>query len=204
MNTFDHNIDNCKGVADQSWKRRCNNFYAEVGLTFNLGSAKWKKAPDMDAVNALHQSELDALNAALADANAENERLQKLVENQPKNDAAAKTEAAAPAFANTPLSVFFNIGKSSIASKKDLVNVKALAEFAKENDTKLLVTGYADCATGSQAFNQKLSQKRAEQLAKQLVKMGVDKNNIEIKANGGVKELKPNSYNRRATVQIAE
>ena len=204
VNTFDHNIDNCKGVADQSWKRRCNNFYAEMGLTFNLGSAKWKKAPDMDAVNALHQSELDALNAALADANAENERLQKLVENQPKNDAAAKTEAAAPAFANTPLSVFFNIGKSSIASKKDLVNVKALAEFAKENDTKLLVTGYADSATGSQAFNQKLSQKRAEQLAKQLVKMGVDKNNIEIKANGGVKELKPNSYNRRATVQIAE
>ena len=43
VNTFDHNIDNCKGVADRSWKRRCNNFYAEVGLTFNLGSAKWKK-----------------------------------------------------------------------------------------------------------------------------------------------------------------
>ena len=80
LNTFDHNIDNCKGVADQSWKRRCNNFYAEVGLTFNLGSAKWKKAPDMDAVNALHQSELDALNAALADANAENERLRGLLE----------------------------------------------------------------------------------------------------------------------------
>lgn len=204
VNSFDHNIDNCKGSIDQSWKRRCNNFYAEVGVSFNLGNAKWKKAPDMDAVNAQHQAELDALNAALADANAENERLQKLVESQPKNDAAAKTESGASAFANTPLSVFFNIGKSSIASKKDLVNVKALAEFAKENDTKLVVTGYADSATGSKAFNQKLSKKRAEQLAKQLVKMGIDKNNIEIKANGGVKELKPNSYNRRATVQIAE
>ena len=34
--------------------------------------------------------------------------------------------------------------------------------------------------------------------------MGVEKDNITTKANGGVDELSPISFNRRATVQIAE
>ena len=35
----------------------------ELGVTYNLGSSRWRKAPDMDIVDTLHQSELDALNA---------------------------------------------------------------------------------------------------------------------------------------------
>lgn len=80
LNTFDHNIDNCAGSASQSWTRRCKNYYFELGVTYNLGSSRWRKAPDMDIVDTLHQSELDALNAALEDANAENERLRGLLE----------------------------------------------------------------------------------------------------------------------------
>ncbi len=56
-----------------------NNLYAEVGLQFNLGKSTWNKTPDVDAINALHQSELDALNAKLNDANAENDRLKNLL-----------------------------------------------------------------------------------------------------------------------------
>lgn len=80
LNSFDHNIDNCTGSVDQSWIRRCKNYYLEVGVTYHLGASKWKKAPDMDAVNTQHQAELDALNAALEDANAENERLRGILE----------------------------------------------------------------------------------------------------------------------------
>lgn len=80
LNTFDHNIDNCTGSASQSWTRRCKNYYFELGVTYNLGSSRWRKAPDMDIVDTLHQSELDALNAALEDANAETERLRGLLE----------------------------------------------------------------------------------------------------------------------------
>ena len=69
---------------------------------------------------------------------------------------------------------------------------------------KLVVNGYADSATGSAAFNEKLSQARAERVAGLLVKMGVDKDNIIVKSNGGVKDLAPVSYNRRATIQISE
>jgi hypothetical protein len=59
-------------------------------------------------------------------------------------------------YTNTPLSVFFNINKATIASRKDLVNVKNLAEYAKDNKVNLVVTGYADSSTGSAAYNKKL------------------------------------------------
>ena len=173
----------------------------EVGVTYNLGKATWNKVPDVDAINALHQSELDALNAKLNDANAENDRLKNLLNNQKQVETNA---SAAAQYVNTPVSVFFNIGKSNVASKKDLVNVQALAKYAKDNNAKLVVNGYADSATGSAAVNQKISQARAEQVANELVKMCVAKDNITVKANGGVKDLTPDSYNRRATVQVAE
>ena len=200
VNSFDHDIDGCAGNARNTFTRRCNNFYGEVGLTFNLGKGNWKKTPDVDAINALHQSELDALNAKLNDANAENDRLQNLLNNQKS----VQNDKAQAEYANTPVSVFFNLGKSKVASKKDLVNVQALAKYAKDNNAKLVVNGYADSATGSAAVNQKISQARAEQVANELVKMGVDKDNIVVKANGGVKDLTPASYNRRATVQVGE
>jgi len=176
----------------------------EVGVTYNLGKATWNKVPDVDAINALHQSELDALNAKLNDANAENDRLKNLLNNQKQVQTNAAANAATTEYVTTPVSVFFNIGKSNVASQKDLVNVQALAKYAKDNNAKLVVNGYADSATGSAAVNQKISQARAEQVANELVKMGVSKSNIEIKANGGVKDLTPASYNRRATVQVAQ
>ena len=200
-NRFENDIDG-GGIADdrRGWESHDNNLYAELGLTFNLGKSTWKKTPDVDAINALHQSELDALNAKLNDANAENDRLKDMLANQKP----AETPAAVKEFVNTPVSVFFNINKTNIASQKDLVNVQALAKYAKDNDSKLLVNGYADSATGTPAINQKLSEGRAQAVADELVKMGVEKANITTKANGGVDELSPISFNRRATVQITD
>ena len=172
-------------------------FTAEIGLTYNLGKATWNKVPDVDAINALHQSQLDALNAQLADANAENDRLNNLIKNHKCPEAKTVTVKEV---ATAPVSVFFNIGKSKIASRKDLQNVKAMTEASK--DAKFVVTGYADSKTGSASYNQKLSQKRAETVADELVKMGVSRDNIEIVAKGGVADLTPISYNRRATVEI--
>jgi len=172
-------------------------FTAEIGLTYNLGKATWSKTPDVDAINDLHQSQLDALNAQLADANAENNRLNDLIKNHKCPEAKTVTVKEV---ATAPVSVFFNINKSKIASRKDLQNVKALTESAK--DAKFVVTGYADSKTGSASYNQKLSQKRAETVADELVKMGVSRDNIEIVAKGGVSELTPISYNRRATVEV--
>ena len=185
--------------GERGWDSHANYLYAEVGVTFNLGKATWKKTPDVDAIKALSQSQIDALNAQLSDEKAENARLRSELAN--KKEAPAKVVKE---FATTPVSVFFNLNKSEIASKKDLVNVAELANYAKSNGAKLVVTGYADSATGKAAYNRALSQKRAERVANELVKLGVDRNNIIVNAKGGVDTLVPPSHNRRVIVEIAK
>ena len=175
-------------------------YSVEAGLKINLGKSNRSKVPDVDALMAMNKEQLDALNASLRDAQAENERLKNLLANQ-KSITETK-EVVKKEFAATMQSVFFNINKSKIASRKDLVNVQEVAKYAKENGKKILGTGYADSKTGSKAYNQSLSQKRAEVVANELVKMGVSRDNIIIKAAGGVNDLSPISYNRRATVEL--
>jgi outer membrane protein OmpA-like peptidoglycan-associated protein len=206
------NLDLSYGVNEDSYdgaygimsdKHELNNrdrdFNVELGLTFNLGKATWNKTPDVDALKALSQSQIDALNAQLADEQAENARLKKMMADHKCPEAKTITVKEVSA---APASVFFNIGKSKIASRKDLVNVEQLANIAKDKGSKIVVTGYADSKTGTPSFNQKLSEKRAETVANELVKMGVSRDNIEVVAKGGVADLTPISYNRRATVEI--
>ena len=168
-----------------------------VGCGFNLGKVGWDNAPDVDAIMAMNKAQLAALNASLAEQQAENERLQKLIKNHKCPEAKQVTEII-----TSKASVFFNINKSKIASKKDLVNVKELAESAKANGKTIVVTGYADSKTGSAEYNQKLSERRAQAVADELVKMGVDSDKIEVVGKGGVEELSPISYNRRVVVSL--
>ena len=100
-------------------------FAAELGLTFNLGKCTWNKTPDVDAIKALSQGQIDALNAQLSDAQAENARLKDMLANQPKTAPVVETKTVTKVLA-APVSVFFNIGKAKVASKKDLQNVSGL------------------------------------------------------------------------------
>lgn len=170
-----------------------------VGVTYNLGTHTWEKTPDVDALMAMNKEQMDALNASLKEQQDENARLRTLLAQQ---KSAENVEKVVKEVVNTPLSVFFNINSSRIASRKDLVNVKDLVEYAKANGSKIVVTGYADSKTGSAAYNQQLSQKRADVVANELVKMGVNRDNIEVVAAGGVNNISPYSYNRRVTIQV--
>lgn len=183
----------------RGWEAKDNNLYAELGLTFNLGRATWDKVPDVAAINAMHQSQIDALNAQLNDAYNETGRYKKLYEEE-KNKQPEKVYVKE--FVGTPVSVFFNIDKTNIASQKDLVNVQGIAKYAIDNNLGLLVTGYADSATGSAERNQWLSEERAKTVAEELVKIGVNRDKIQTAAAGGVDELSPISFNRRATVMV--
>ncbi len=200
------NIDN----GDRFWDSHDNMLYAEVGVTVNLGKTGWSKVPDVEAIKALSQSQIDALNAQLSDSKAENDRLKQLLKEANNKPAPAPMTESMKEFITTPVSVFFNCGKTDVANLKDLVNVNALATYAKANNSKIVVTGYADSATGTKAGNQKLSENRAKQVKDELIKMGVKEENITTACNGGVdnastvENLSPLQFNRRATVQIVE
>ena len=181
-------------------KRRDHQIALEAGISVNLGKVTWNKVPDVEAIKALSQGQIDALNAQLADANAENARLKDLLA-QKKDPQPSETKVVKEVV-SAPVSVFFNLNKATVASQKDLQNIQAVADAAKANNAKIVVTGYADSKTGNSEINQTLSQKRADAVADALVNMGVDRANIETVAAGGVDTLSPFSFNRRATVEL--
>lgn len=200
--SFDAN--NGEGKTDWRTHEKTNCRYwdkmvgVSVGLNVNLGKTiGWNKVPDVDALMAMNKEQLDALNASLKEQQDENARLRNLLANQKPAETKTIKE-----FSTTPVSVFFNINKSKIASRKDLVNVKELAQYAKDNNKKVVVTGYADSKTGTAAINNKLSKARANAVANELVKMGLSRDNIIIEHKGGVNDLSPFSYNRRAIVKL--
>ncbi len=202
FNAYEPDFDGCwaeSGSHGLTLTNKDRHLNVELGLTYNLGKTGWSKTPDLDAIRALSQAQLDALNAQLADSQAENAKIKKLLNDCQNRPAEVKTVKDVQV---APVSVFFNIGQSRIASKKDLQNVKEIVAIAKANDAKVVVNGYADSKTGSANYNQKLSEKRANTVKKELVKMGLAESQIIVIPNGGVDELKPISYNRRATVAI--
>ena len=74
------NLDASYGSYQLSSKQRALNL--ELGLTYSIGKGTWKNTPDQEAINALSQSEIDALNAQLSDAYAENDELRQQLEQQ--------------------------------------------------------------------------------------------------------------------------
>ena len=186
-------------------KNRSHQFSLEVGLTFNIGSSRWEHATDNDAKDALTEGELDALNAQLADALAETERLQQELDERPAEKPQPSVQPAVRVqteYAAVPISVFFAKGKSVTVAPRDVLNMKAVAEYAKEHPVRLVVTGYADSRTGSADGNLKLSQRRADAVADELVRLGVQRNMIDVVAAGGVDALSPSDFNRRVTIEM--
>ena len=186
-------------------KNRNQHFAVELGITWHIGKNNWKHATDQEAVSALTEGELDALNAQLADALAENERLQQELDAKPLPTAAVTTVAPAvrtvEKIISAPVSIFFKVGKNNVIASRDMLSVKALAELAIEKNASVLVTGYAD-KSGNADANMKLSERRAQAVADELVRLGVNRQRIEIVAAGGVDTLKPAEYNRRATIEL--
>ena len=175
---------------------------ADLGLTFNLGKSTWSKAVTLEAYNALAAASEEALaklRAELDKERAENARLRALLAEQKPAAAPAKVEKVV---SSAKTSVFFDLNSTTINSKKDLVNLEAVAAAAKEAGAKVIVTGSADSKTGSDAWNQKLSEGRANAVVEELVNLGVNRDNITVKAIGGVNEVTPFNLNRRAVVEL--
>ena len=174
----------------------------DFGVQFNLGSSTWSKAVPLEAYNALAAASEEALaklRAELDKERAENARLRAQLAELKNAAAPAKVEKVVAA---TKTSVFFDLNSAKLNSKKDLVNLEAVAAAAKESGAKVVVTGSADSKTGSSAWNQKLSEGRANAVADELVSLGVNRDNITVNAIGGVDQVSPYTLNRRAVVEL--
>lgn len=201
---YEPDFDGCSitKASRHSLKNKDRMVSVEVGLTYRLGKATWQKTVDADAVNALAQSEIDALNAQLADLQAENDRLNAQQSAQQPAAPVEQPVKTVTQLVSAPVSVFFNLNKTTIASQRDLQNVAELVALAKQQGAQLRVTGYADSQTGSAERNRQLSQQRADAVVAEIVKMGFSRDQIEVVAAGGVDTLSPKPYNRRATVDL--
>ena len=101
-----------------------------------------------------------------------------------------------------PLLVFFKGGGTVLTDSAQLINVKAVAELAKEYRFRIRVTGSADSATGSVEKNDSVAQSRAKYIVDYLVSEGVLEESIEQSSVGGVNKLSPSSANRNCIIEL--
>lgn len=101
-----------------------------------------------------------------------------------------------------PLLVFFKGGGTVLTDSAQMINVKAVAELAKEYGFRIRVTGSADSATGSVVKNEAVAQSRAKYIADYLISQGVSEGNIENSSIGGVNELSPTAANRNCIIEL--
>ena len=101
-----------------------------------------------------------------------------------------------------PFSIFFNRDSYQLMSRRDLVNLREIANVAKENGYKLRLRGSCDSATATPAYNQTLSENRCRKIMNELMEMGIPESQIILVPMGGVKELDPTEYDRRVLIEL--
>ena len=181
---------------------------AQVGVTYKFNKVGWDAAVDTDALLAMNAAALGELAAQLHAKEAENAQLKQqlasaknaLVQAQNR----IKALENAPKYVDVAQSVFFAFNSSKIESKKEVINLQSLADAAKNAGVKLSVVGYADSATGSATYNQKLSEARANAVADKLVELGVSRDQLVVEGKGGVDAEKPARLNRRVIISIVK
>ena len=103
-----------------------------------------------------------------------------------------------------PFSIFFNRDSYQLMSRRDIINLKEIAQVAKDNGYKLRLTGSCDSATATPAYNQTLSENRCNKIKIELLELGVPEDQIIIEPIGGVKILDPTEYDRRVLIQLVK
>ncbi len=103
-----------------------------------------------------------------------------------------------------PFSIFFNRDSYQLMSRRDLVNLREIAQVAKDNNFKIRLRGSADSATATPAYNQTLSENRCRKIMMELMEMGIPESQIILAPVGGVKELDPTEFDRRVLVELVK
>ena len=159
--------------------------YFGAGVTYTFGGKKFVPVNQKVDTSAL-TDEINRLRNELAAA------LNKPAEIRTVTETKTITETK---FNKTP--IFFKIGSSKLDNYAK-ATVKLVAEGIKASGGTFKVQAYADKATGSASFNQKLTDARAKAVYDALVAEGVPESQLEIVSNGGVDNL----FSDRETTRV--
>ena len=97
-------------------------------------------------------------------------------------------------------SISFAYASTKPAKKQDIV-FENIVNYLKQNPSaRIRLDGYADKATGSASWNQKLSEKRAQAVYDALIKEGVDKDQLELVGFGGTANMFGKNYLNRVVI----
>ena len=174
-------------------------FGASIGLTYRFPNRGFQR-PFPQIISELELRNMREQMNAMAAANLTLQQQLQEAESQPTTEVVEQEVIVDANIA--PRTVFFNIGSAEI-SPREAMNLSYLAEQMKKfPDTKYVVNGYADSATGTPSFNKELSMKRAQAVVNVLVKQyGISANRLSVDGNGGVDKFGQPILNRVVLVK---
>ena len=166
-----------------------------AGVTYTFGGKKFVSCGsklDEEAIN----NEINKYRSELAQAQSDLANAKNALANvKPEVKEVTKEVQVAG-----PRAIFFKIGSARI-DDYGKVNIELAAKILKANpDKKYKVAGYADKATGSASWNQKLSEKRAQAVYDALVAQGVNKDQLELVGFGGTENMFGKNYLNRVVI----
>lgn len=103
-----------------------------------------------------------------------------------------------------PVYFFFQLNSDRLVDESQIVNLDDIAKISKVHNLKVVISGAADSATGTQSINQELAQRRARYIAQMLVDKGVSESLIHLHSFGGIDKYKANDSNRFTVVMLTE
>lgn len=160
----------------QSTARTIGGLYFGAGLTYTFGGREFMVA----AAKVDNSALLDEINRLRRE-------LEECRNRAPEVRTVTETVTVKEAvFNKTP--IFFKIGSYKLDSYAK-ATIKLVADGIKQNGGTFKVQAYADKATGSPNFNQKLTDNRAKAVYDALVAEGVPASQLQIVSNGGVENL---------------
>lgn len=173
----------------------------ELGLTYELGQNRWKHMVDLDDVEVVPWEETQREMKRIRRQNRDLKEKIDYIEKHPTQEPPGKTVSLTEV---PDISIFFELGSSELTHRGQLENIRKLVQTAKDENRRIIVTGYADSQTGNEMLNEKLSARRADTIVRELLNMGISLQNIRIINGGGVNTLDIVPANRRVVVALGD
>ena len=174
---------------------------ATVGLTYRFPKRGFDRPRP-----AISEERLAAMRDKMNRLAAENAELAEALKAAESREPEVKeTEVIVSKPVIAPRTVFFTIGSSEV-SVREAMNLSYLAESMKQSsETTFVVNGYADAATGTKEYNEKLARQRAEAVINVLVeKYGVDRSKLSVGTTEAVDSFGEPILNRVVVVESAQ